>query len=153
MPVVGESAIVLFNANREPVDFSLPENLPEKIWQVVIDTNGLTGVAIDRLTAPSQHFKPFDGVDVLSWPIAGTPWHLLYVVEPGEVTALILPRFIPYGVILIGLLLTFVIAQQLRQRLIVGPALALADYVKAESQERPQAPRMRHSRSSLPRRA
>ena len=41
---------------------------------------------------------------------------------------------------MIGLLLTFVLAQQQRQRLIVGPALALADYVKAESQERPEPP-------------
>ncbi len=100
----------------------------------------LSGVGIEALTAPSRHFKTFDDVKVLSRPIAATPWHLLYVVEPWEVTELILPRFVPYGVILIGLLLTFVLAQQQRQRLIVGPALALADYVKAESQERPEPP-------------
>lgn len=102
--------------------------------------DALVKITIEALTAPSRHFKTFDDVNVLSRPIAGTPWHLLYVVEPGEVTKLILPRFIPYGVILVGLLLTFFLAQQLRQRLIVGPALALADYVKAESQERPKAP-------------
>ena len=92
----------------------------------------------EALIAPSRHFKTFGDVNVLSRPIAATPWHLLYVVEQREVTGLILPRFIPYGVILVGLLLTFFLAQQLRQRLIVGPALALADYIKAESQEQPK---------------
>ncbi len=98
------------------------------------------GVEMEALTAPSRHFKTFGDVRVLSRPIAATPWHLLYVIEPGEVTALILPRFVPYGVILIGLLLTFFLAQLLSKRLIIGPALALADYVKAESQERPKPP-------------
>lgn len=99
----------------------------------------LSQESIETLTAPSRHFKTFDDISLLSQPIAGTPWQLLYVVEPGEVTDLILPRFVPYGVILIGLLLTLFLAQHLRQRLIVGPAMALADYVKAESQETPIA--------------
>ena len=98
----------------------------------------LGDVDIQALTAPSWRFKTFDGYNVLSRPIAATPWHLLYVIEPGEVTALILPRFVPYGLILIGLLLTFFLAQLLRKRLIIGPALALADYIKAESQEQPK---------------
>jgi len=108
------------------------------LTDVLPDT--LSTVSVEDFTAPSRHFRTFDDLDVLSRPIAGTPWHLLYVVEPGEVTALILPRFTPYGVILIGLLLTFFLAQQLRQRLIVGPALSLADYVKSESQDTPSAP-------------
>ncbi|MGI9494391.1 MAG: ATP-binding protein [Geminicoccaceae bacterium] len=95
---------------------------------------------VQALTAPSRHFKTFDGYNVLSRPIAATPWHLLYIIEPGEVTALILPRFIPYGVILIGLLLTFFLAQLLRRRLVIGPALKLVDYIKAESQEQPKPP-------------
>ena len=95
---------------------------------------------IEELTAPSIHFKRVGDVNLLSRPIVATPWHLLYVVEESEVTALILPRFVPYGVILIGFLLTAMLAQQLRQRLIVGPALALADYIKAESQELPKPP-------------
>lgn len=108
-------------------------------WDDVLP-NALRDVDVQVLTVPSRQFKTFDDVNVLTRPIATTPWHLLYVVEPGEVTGLILPRFIPYGVILIGLILTFFLAQQLRQRLIVGPALALADYVKAESQEQPKPP-------------
>jgi glycogen operon protein len=55
IPVVGESAIVLFNANREAVDFSLPENLPEKIWQIVIDTNGAHGDPGAQLTLPATY--------------------------------------------------------------------------------------------------
>ena len=100
----------------------------------------LADAGIQALTAPSRHFKTFDNIRVLSRPIASTPWHLLYVIEPGEVTELILPRFVPYGVILIGLLLTFLLAQQLSKRLIIGPALALVDYIKAESQEQPEPP-------------
>ncbi|MGI9437051.1 MAG: hybrid sensor histidine kinase/response regulator, partial [Geminicoccaceae bacterium] len=106
---------------------TLDDVLPEALRR--LDTPTLTGA--------SSRFKTFDDVSVLSRPITATPWHLLYVVEPGEVTALIMPRFIPYGVILIGLLLTFVAAQLLRKKLIIGPALALADYVKSESQEFP----------------
>jgi hypothetical protein len=46
---------VLFNANREAVDFSLPENLPEKIWQIVIDTNGAHGDPGAQLTLPATY--------------------------------------------------------------------------------------------------
>ncbi len=98
----------------------------------------VAAAGIEDVLAPARQFRTLGDVNLLSRPIAAAPWHLLYVIEPGEVTGLILPRFVPYGVILIGLLFTFFIAQFLRQRLIIGPALALADYVKAESQEQPQ---------------
>jgi glycogen operon protein len=55
MPVVGDSAIVLFNANREPVDFSLTGTLPEKSWQVVIDTNDGRGDPAERLALPATY--------------------------------------------------------------------------------------------------
>jgi glycogen operon protein len=55
VPVVGESAIVLFNANREPVNFLLPANLPEKNWQVVIDTDGGQGDPVASMTLPCTY--------------------------------------------------------------------------------------------------
>lgn len=110
-----QGQILASSDGRRPSGLRLPtvdDVLPE----------ALTGRTIEALTAPSLHFKTFGDVSILSRAIAATPWHLLNVVEPGEVTTLILPRFIPYGVILLGILLTFLLAQQLRQRLIVGPA-------------------------------
>jgi glycogen operon protein len=53
MPVVGESAIVLFNANRGPVEFALPGSLPHRTWQVVIDTSGERTDPDRRLTLPA----------------------------------------------------------------------------------------------------
>jgi isoamylase len=55
MPVVGESAIVLFNAHSGPVDFALPDNLPQKEWQVVVDTNGERDDPGARLTLPASY--------------------------------------------------------------------------------------------------
>ncbi len=51
----------------------------------------------------------------------------------GGLNQVLLPRFIPYGVILLGLILTLLLTHVLRQRLLVRPALGLADYIKAES--------------------
>jgi glycogen operon protein len=55
MPVIGESVIALFNANRDPVDFALPGNLPEKDWQVELDTQGERGEPGGRLTLPATY--------------------------------------------------------------------------------------------------
>jgi glycogen operon protein len=55
MPVIGQSAIVLFNANREAVDFALPGSLPHLTWQVVIDTNVENGDPGARLTLPATY--------------------------------------------------------------------------------------------------
>jgi PAS domain S-box-containing protein len=92
---------------------------------------------------PAAGFREIDGYQVFSRRISTTPWTLVYILTPGEITAEILPRFVPYGVILGGLILTLLLAQTLRQRLIVGPALTLVDYIKSESQDRPMpAPKL-----------
>ena len=53
--VTGESVIVLFNSNREPVEFALPATLPEKAWQLEIDTNGERGDPGARLVLPATY--------------------------------------------------------------------------------------------------
>ncbi len=55
IPVVGESAIALFNANGGPVEFVLPDSLPQKTWQVVVDTNGARDDTAARLTLPAAY--------------------------------------------------------------------------------------------------
>jgi glycogen operon protein len=55
VPVVGESAIALFNANRHAVDFALPDNLPEKDWQVAIDTQAEHAEPGPRLALPVSY--------------------------------------------------------------------------------------------------
>jgi glycogen operon protein len=55
VPVVGESAIALFNANRHAVDFALPDNLPEKDWQVAIDTQAEHVEPGPRLALPVSY--------------------------------------------------------------------------------------------------
>jgi hypothetical protein len=55
----------------------------------------------------------------------------------------ILPRLLPYGIILVGLVLTLLLTHAFRQRLIVRPALAFADYIQAESTDQsPGEPRL-----------
>jgi PAS domain S-box-containing protein len=96
-----------------------------------------------QLLAPSQVIRHLDEAYVLAQSVATTPWTLLYVISPAELTALILPRLLPYGIILVGLVLTLLLTHAFRQRLIVRPALAFADYIRAESADRsPGVPRL-----------
>jgi PAS domain S-box-containing protein len=100
----------------------------------------------ERVLTPGQGFRSLNGTYVLSRVVGSTPWRLLLVVEPHELRAVLLPRFVPYGIILAGLLLTLLLAQQLRRRLIVAPALSLLEFIRAESEDRhppkPRLPRM-----------
>ena len=80
---------------------------------------------------------------MLAQAVGSTPWRLLYVIAPAELNAVILPRLVPYGIILAGLILTLLLAHTFRQRVIVRPALAFADYIRAESADRhPPQPRL-----------
>ena len=56
--------------------------------------------------APAQGFRELGGVHVLAQQVGTTPWTLLYVISPAELNAVILPRLVPYGIILAGLVLT-----------------------------------------------
>ena len=96
-----------------------------------------------QLLAPAQAFRQLDGAHVLAQAVATTPWTLLYVISPAELTALILPRLLPYAIILASLVVTLLLAHAFRQRLIVRPALAFAEYIRAESTaQSPRIPRL-----------
>jgi PAS domain S-box-containing protein len=96
-----------------------------------------------QLLAPSPAFRHFDDAHVLAQTVGTTPWTLLYVISPDELRAVILPRLLPYGIILVGLVTTLLLTHAFRQRLIVRPALAFADYIKAESTDQcPGEPRL-----------
>jgi PAS domain S-box-containing protein len=78
---------------------------------------------------------------VLARPVGSTPWTLLFASSPTELNDVVAPRLVPSGIILAGLALTLLLAHLLRQRLIVRPALSLADYIRAEAANlRPQLP-------------
>jgi PAS domain S-box-containing protein len=101
----------------------------------------LRDVAPDQLLAPSRTFRRIGDQYVLAHAVESTPWTLLFVASPGELNGVVLPRLVPYGIILAGLVLTLLLAHFLRQRLIVRPALAFADYIQAEAaDQRPSAP-------------
>jgi PAS domain S-box-containing protein len=93
------------------------------------------------LLAASPAFARVGDQYVLAQPVSSTPWTLLFAASPDELNEVVLPRLVPYGIILSGLVLTLLLAHLLRQRLIVRPALALADYIRAEAADlRPKPP-------------
>jgi PAS domain S-box-containing protein len=89
----------------------------------------------DMLLQPSSVFREIGDQYVVAQPVASTPWTLLFVVSTAELNEVLLPRFLPYGIILLALILTLLLTHLLRQRLLVRPALRLADYIRAESRD------------------
>ena len=101
----------------------------------------LRAVAPDQLLAASPAFARFADQYVLAQSVGSTPWTLLFAASSGELNDVVLPRLVPYGIILAGLVLTLLLAHLLRQRLIVRPALSFADYIRAEAADlKPQPP-------------
>ncbi|HEU0202113.1 MAG TPA: ATP-binding protein [Burkholderiaceae bacterium] len=68
--------------------------------------------------------------------VPNAPWTLVYLVSDEEIGNLLLPRFVPYGVILAILALTFFIAVFVLRRELVRPALALARYIHRAAEQR-----------------
>jgi PAS domain S-box-containing protein len=93
------------------------------------------------LLTASPEFSRVGDHYVLAQSVSATPWTLLFAASSREMNDVIMPRLMPYGIILAGLVLTLLFAHLLRQRLIVRPALAFADYIRAEAADlRPEAP-------------
>ncbi|MGB7933765.1 MAG: PAS domain S-box protein [Gammaproteobacteria bacterium] len=74
------------------------------------------------------------------------PWTLVYLVSDEEITGLLLPRLLPYAVILVALAATVFIALYLLRREYISPALALVRYIRDASRNPsitgPQLPRL-----------
>ncbi|MEW6677930.1 MAG: PAS domain S-box protein [Pseudomonadota bacterium] len=71
--------------------------------------------------------------------VAGTtrhaPWTLIHLIPDREITALLLPRFVPYGIILALLAGTFLLALYLLRREFINPALELVHYIQRVSRD------------------
>jgi PAS domain S-box-containing protein len=101
----------------------------------------LREIGTDQLLAPSRTFRRLGDQYVLAQTVGSTPWTLLFVASSEELNGVVLPRLVPYGIILAGLVLTLLLAHFIRQRLIARPALAFADYIRAEAaDQRPKPP-------------
>jgi PAS domain S-box-containing protein len=102
----------------------------------------LHGLDSATLLQPSPGFKRIGDQYLLAQPVPSSPWTLLFVVSTDALNEVLLPRFIPYGIILLGLILTLLLTHVLRQRLLVRPALSLTNFIRAESldQHPPQPP-------------
>ncbi len=63
------------------------------------------------------------------------PWTLVYVINDREIDTLLLPRILPYGVILAVLAGTFFLALYLLRREFINPALELVHYIQRVSRD------------------
>jgi len=95
--------------------------------------SSLSELGSNTLLEPSPGFRRIGDQYVLAQPVASSPWTLLFVVSTGALNEVLFPRFVPYGIILLGLILTLILTHALRQRLLVRPALSLANFIRAES--------------------
>ena len=73
------------------------------------------------------------GWEIAMRPVSAAPWHLVVAVNEQEITWSVLRRLWPVAVLLGGLIVALILAQVLMHFCFVGPALALADRVRALS--------------------
>ncbi|MEH2267816.1 MAG: glycogen debranching enzyme, partial [Nostoc sp.] len=52
--IIDESFLVFFNAHYELIDFALPNEFKEKVWEIVIDTNEPRFLERGKLVSGSQ---------------------------------------------------------------------------------------------------
>ena len=85
--------------------------------------------------APLQSGEPvsIDGHLLVTLKLSQAPWRLVYLVDDEEITGLLLPRLLPYAVILIMLIVTVFITLFLLRREFISPALALVNYIRQAS--------------------
>lgn len=83
---------------------------------------------------------------VVRQQIQHAPWTLLYIIDSSEIDGLLLPRMVPYVVILAMLGGTFFLALYLLRREFINPALELVHYIQRASRNpsepEPKLPRL-----------
>jgi two-component system NtrC family sensor kinase len=98
---------------------------------------------LPELLERSARPRRVEGWEVMALPLVAAPWRVLIVASEREITMLVLERLWPYALLLSGVVVTLVLAQQLLDRFFVGPALALAGRVQEQSEGEPKrAPRV-----------
>ncbi len=92
---------------------------------------GVDEAAVER----AQHDRSAEaGASVLfRRQIQHAPWQLLYIIDRSEIDSLLLPRMVPYVVIMAMLGGTFFLALYLMRREFINPALELVHYIQRAS--------------------
>jgi PAS domain S-box-containing protein len=121
-----------------------PENLIRKVSDAL--PAGIGAAAIERaVQAPGQAVDA-SGHVLVARTTAHAPWKLIYLVSGQEIAGVLLPRLLPYAVILVALGLTVFAALFLLRREFISPALKLVSYIDAASRdssaETPRLPRL-----------
>jgi len=84
---------------------------------------------IDRAVHLSGDTLEIEGHALAAQKTSHAPWTLVYLVTDEEIDSLLLPRLMPYALILIALAITFFIAFYLMRKEFISPALALVKYL------------------------
>ena len=106
---------------------TLPDALPKPLAQV----------PLQELVGGPAGFREIADYEILAERLADAPFSLLFVVADSSLTAVILPRFKPYALILAALMLALLAAQVLLRRSFIDPALRLVAHIQDESDGRP----------------
>ena len=77
-----------------------------------------------------KRFSDAGGWYLLRMPLRQTGWHLDYAIPVSEIHAGLAWRYLPYGLILFGLIATLVLGQLLVRAQFVRPVLAFAQYLR-----------------------
>ena len=101
---------------------------------------GLREVPTGELLRPTQGLHHESGYWLSAQRVQSAPFTLFYAVSDGELNALILPAFLPFGLAIGALLLVLFAAQLVLQRGFVRPALALVRQIQAEARGEPAMP-------------
>ncbi|MPY73837.1 MAG: PAS domain S-box protein [Alphaproteobacteria bacterium] len=121
----------------------------------VVDGNDTIIAYLGRIGQPGYHaigkhiqdvvpgngaFSEAGGWYLLRLPLHEAGWHLDYAIPVSEVHAGLAWRFLPYGLILCGLIATLVLGQVLVRMQFVRPVLAFAQYLRDGAGGRPVPP-------------
>ena len=85
---------------------------------------------IRALDQGPRRFSDAGGWYLLRMPLRQTGWHLDYAIPVSEIHAGLAWRYLPYGLILVGLIATLVLGQLLVRAQFVRPVLAFAQYLR-----------------------
>ena len=77
----------------------------------------------------------FDKYTLITSHTRHAPWRLVHLISDREISALLLPRIIPYIVIMIVLALTFFLALYLLRKEFISPSLSLVQYIQSVSRD------------------
>ena len=100
----------------------------------------LAEIPADELLQPSVGFRHLAGHWLAADRLGNAPLTLLFAAPDHDLHALILPRFLPYGLTIGALLLVLAAVQLVLQRGFVRPALALVRQIQAEARGLSPAP-------------